>query len=160
MRILAALAIVLAACCLGPAQAADLSGVWAIDRPAWDRQLDGLIAAMLGRLPPEAIARIRADGVDPTAELRAAVSQDLDDTIEFLPQGVIRTRSAGNGVSDDGRWSAAGDLLRIEVDDAEGLEAMVGKVEGDRILLRPIVVGDAAQAGLLSQMVYPLVRCR
>ncbi len=62
MRILAALAILYAACCAGPSQAADLSGVWAIDRPAWDRQLDGLITAMVGQLPPEAVAQLRAGG--------------------------------------------------------------------------------------------------
>ena len=53
--------------------------------------------------------------------------------IEFLPGGVVRTTSVDDGTSDDGRWTLAGDDLRIEVDDAEELEAMVGKVEGDRI---------------------------
>jgi hypothetical protein len=160
MRILVLFLIAYATCCAGPARAADLSGVWGVDRRAWDQQLDRIIAGMLGRLPPEAIAQIRADGADPTAGLREAASRDLDDTIEFLPGGVVRTRSARNGVSDDGRWSVTGDLVRIEVTDADGFQAMTGAVEGDRIALRPILADNHHDAGLLRQMVYPLVRRR
>jgi hypothetical protein len=161
MRIIAAVLIAVAAWCgSGTARAADLSGVWAIDRPAWEQQLDRLVQAMLGRLPPEMAAKMKAQGIDPAGALKESAAGGLDSTIEFLPGGVVRTTGAEDGASDDGRWILSGEELRIEVDDADSLEAMVGTVDGDRITLRSLVVGDDPELALMREMIYPLVRRR
>src|SRR5688500_5611609 len=121
----------------GPAlpRAADLSGVWVMDQAAWHRQLDGMIAAMLGQMPPAMLAQMRAQGMDPAGELRKAASQGLDGTIEFLPDGRVRSVTGAEGAREDGGWTLRGDTLRVGVQDAEGLEALVGPVAGDRITL-------------------------
>ena len=105
MRIIAAVLIAVAAWCdSGTARAADLSGVWAIDRPAWEQQLDRLVQAMLSRLPPEMAAQMEAQGIDPAGALKESAAGGLDSTIEFLPGGVVRTTGVEDGASDDGRW--------------------------------------------------------
>ncbi len=159
MRIVAACLVVLAFVCAPVgSRAADLSGTWAVDRAAWDLQLERILAAMLARMPPEAAAQMKAAGVDPAASFKEAAADGLDATVEFLPGGVVRTTSAADGTSEDGKWTLAGDDLRVEVDDAEGLEAMVGKVDGDRITLRPLIPGDDPDMAIMREMVYPLVR--
>jgi hypothetical protein len=161
MRIVAAVCLAVVACCgAALARAADLSGVWGIDRPAMERQLDRVVAAMVDQLPPEEMTQMRAQGIDPAAVLRRSVAEGLDSTVEFLPGGVLRTTSAADGAQDDGRWTLAGNELRIEVDDAEALEAMVGTVEGDRITLRPLLAADDPEFAFLREMTYPLVRIR
>jgi hypothetical protein len=142
----------------GSGRAADLSGVWAVDRVAWERQLDRILTAMLARMPPEAAAQMRAAGVDPATSFKDAASEGLDATVEFLPGGVVRTTGAADGASEDGRWTLVGDELPGVVDDAEGPEAMVGRVDGERIELRPIIAGDDPDLAIMREMTYPLIR--
>jgi hypothetical protein len=150
-----ALALAWAPC---TARAADLSGVWAVDRAAWEGQLERMLSAMLARMPSEAAEQMRAAGVDPAAAFKAAAAEGLDATVEFLPGGVVRTTDPADGATEDGKWTLTGDELRIVVEDAEGLEAMVGKVDGDRIELRPIIEGDDPDTAFMREMTYPLVR--
>ncbi len=161
MRIVAALMLAIATCCgAGTLRAADLEGVWGLDQPAWERQVDRIVQSMLSRIPPEAMAQMKAQGIDPSFMIKQTVAKSLDSTIEFLPGGVVRTNSVDDGTSDDGRWTLAGDELRIEVADADSLEAMVGKVEGDRMTLHPIVAGDDPDLAFMRELIFPLVRHR
>ena len=146
--------------CLGAvsARAADLSGTWALDQAQWGQQLDRLVGHMLARVPPEIVAKLKAKGMDPAGTVREAAQEGLGDTVEFLPNGVVRTSSRDDDPDDNGRWTLDGDDLRITVDDAEGLEAMVGKVEGDRITLKPILAEDAPDAAFMKDLTFPLVR--
>jgi hypothetical protein len=153
-------ALVAVAFALQPAvaRAADLSGVWVIDQSAWRQQLEGVIAAMLRRMPPELVAQVKAQGVDPAVAFREAAAEGLDGTIEFLPGGIVRSVTGSEGASEDGRWALDGDLLRVEVEDADGLEALVGSVEADRITLRPILAQDEPANAFVRDIAYPLVR--
>ena len=146
--------------CLGSPSiwATDLSGTWVIDQSQWSQQLDRLIDHMLARIPPKVAAQMKAKGMDPATEFREAAKEGLGDSIEFLPNGVVRTTSHDDAPSDDGHWTLKGDDIKIVVDDTEGLEAMVGKVEGDRIALKPILAADAPDAAFMRDMTYPLVR--
>jgi hypothetical protein len=64
------------------------------------------------------------------------------------------------GATEDGRWVLAGDQLRVEVADADGLEALVGMVEADRITLRPILEQDEPANAFVREITYPLIRQR
>jgi hypothetical protein len=138
--------------------AADLSGVWVVDQAAWHRQLDGVIAAMLGRMPPTMLAQMRAQGMDPASELRRAASQGLDGTIEFLPDGRVRSVTDAEGAHEDGSWTLRDDTLRVEVQDAEGLEALVGPVAGAPQTPRPILKDPDPGNAFMAELSYPLVR--
>lgn len=146
--------------CLGAfsTRAADLSGTWALDQAQWEPQLDRLIDHMLAKIPPDVIAKMKAKGMDPATSFRAAASEGLGESIEFLPNGIVRTNSGEDEPDQDGHWTLKGNDLRITVDDAEDLEAMVGKVDGDRITLKPVFKSDAEDAALMKDMVFPLVR--
>lgn len=144
----------------GVARAADLSGVWVVDQRAWRQQLDGMIGAMLARMPADLVAQVRAQGKDPAEVFRAAVAEGLDGTIEFLPNGVVRSVTPTEGASEDGRWTLDGNQLRVEVDDADGLEALVGAVEADRITLKPILEDTGPDNAFMRDITYPLVRQR
>lgn len=146
--------------CLGAvsARAADLSGTWALDQAQWKPQLDRLIDHMLAKIPPEMIEKMKARGMDPAVTFRESAKEGLGDTIEFLPDGVVRTSRHDDEPDEDGHWILKGDDLRITVDDAEGLEAMVGKVEGDRITLKPIFKADMPDAAFMKDLTFPLVR--
>ena len=161
MRIIAALVLAVVAWWGGGfARAADLAGVWGLDQPAWEQQVDRIVQSMLSRIPPEAMAQMKAQGIDPSLMIKRTVAKSLDSTIEFLPAGIVRTTSVDDGSSDDGRWTLSGDELRIEVADADKLEAMVGKVEGDRMTLHPILAGNDPDLAFMRELVYPLVRHR
>ena len=155
-------ALVAVAVVLQPAVgwAADLSGVWVVDQVVWRQQLDGVIEAMLQRMPPELMAQVKAQGVDPAAAFREAAAEGLDGTIEFLPNGIVRSVTKSDGASEDGRWALNGDQLRVEVEDADGLEALVGAVEADRITLKPILEGAEPANAFMRELSYPLVRRR
>ncbi|MFL5332972.1 MAG: hypothetical protein ACJ8H8_07270 [Geminicoccaceae bacterium] len=146
--------------CLGSpsTRAADLTGTWVIDQAQWSQELDRLVDHMLAKIPPKVAAQMKAKGMDPATEFREAAKEGLSDSIEFLPNGVVRTTRHDDAPSDDGHWTLEGDDIKIVVDDAEGLEAMVGKVEGDWITLKPILAGDAPGAAFMRDMTYPLVR--
>lgn len=144
----------------GAAQAADLSGVWEVDQPAWTRQTDRIVASVLAQLPPEAAAQMRAQGIDPATAFREAASAGLDGTVEFMPGGLVRTTTPEEGAAADARWSLTGNELTVQVDDAEGLAAMVGRVEGDRITLRPVLASDDPDLAFMRELVFPLVRRR
>ncbi|MFO1074279.1 MAG: hypothetical protein U1E17_16670 [Geminicoccaceae bacterium] len=156
VRPLALLALLLALAL--PARAADLSGVWVIDQAAWQAQLDRTVAAMLRQMPPEALARLRARGGDPAQALRAAASQGLDGTIEFLPDGHVRTVTPKEGSDERSSWQLDGSKLRVKVADAEGIEALVGQVADDRITLRPILRHTTQRNAFMADLIYPLVR--
>ena len=140
------------------ARAADLSGVWVVDQRVWRQQLDGMIGAMLARMPADLVAQVRAQGNDPAELLRSAAAQGLDGTIEFLPNGVVRSVTPREGASEDGHWTLNGDQLRVEIDDADGLEALVGAVEDNRITLKPILADTGRDTALMREITYPLVR--
>jgi hypothetical protein len=142
------------------AHAADLSGVWVIDQAVWRQQLDRVVAAMLQRMPPELVAQVKAQGIDPAAAFQDAAAEGLDGTIEFLPNGIVRSVTRNEGASEDGRWVLAADQLRVEVADADGLEALVGMVEADRITLRPILEQDEPANAFVREITYPLIRQR
>jgi hypothetical protein len=162
MRPLAFLLVALALGSWSPStlRAADLSGLWEIDRPAWDRQLDGIVAGILARMSEVAKAELRAQGADPAQALRAAAAQGVNGTVEFLPGGRVRSVTNAEGTREDDRWRLDGTTLRVEVADAEGLEALVGEVAGDRIVLRPVLADPGHGDGLLAGIAYPLVRRR
>ena len=140
------------------ARAADLSGTWVLDQAQWDQQLDSLVQHMLAKIPPDMMAKMKAKGMDPATSFREAAKEGLGSTVEFLPNGVVRTASKDEEPTEDAHWSLKGDDLRIVVDDAEDMEAMVGKVEGDRITLTPIVKEGASGADFMKDMTFPLVR--
>ena len=143
-----------------PARAADLSGLWVIDQAVWRQQLDVTVAALLAHLPAEDLARMRARGVNPDEALRRAAADGLVGTIEFLPSGIVRSVTRTDGVSDDGRWTLDGELLRVEVGDVEGFTKLSGPVRGDRIMLAPVLDTSAPTDEPLRHMVYPLQRRR
>jgi hypothetical protein len=143
-----------------PARAADLSGVWTVDQAAWRQQLDSVIGAMLARMPPEMVAQLKAQGVDPARALRESATEGVEGTVEFLPGGTLRSVSRAEGPREDGRWRFDGDRLRVEVEDAQGLESLVGEVAGDRITLRPILADPDADNAFLGELTYPLLRRR
>lgn len=143
-----------------PAHAADLSGLWVIDQAVWRRQLDFTVAAMLAHLPAEDLARMRARGVDPAAALRRAADEGLVGSIEFLPGGLVRSRTDADGISDDGHWAMEGEQLRVEVGDVAGFTSLAGAVRGDRIMLAPVLDDAASTDEPLRHMVFPLLRRR
>jgi hypothetical protein len=155
---LAAMITLVVAVLPGAARATDLSGVWVVDQVLWRQQLDGMIGTLLTRMPPDLLAQVRAQGKDPAELFRAAATQGLDGTIEFLPDGVVRSVTGTEGASEDGRWTLDGDQLRVEVDDADGLEALVGVVEADRITLKPILENADSASAFMRDITYPLVR--
>jgi hypothetical protein len=142
------------------ARAADLSGIWEVDKAAWNRQLDAMVAGMLRQMPPQMKAQMQAQGMDPAGALRAAASAGVDGTVEFLPDGRVRSATGDEGALEDGRWTLSGETLRVEVPDAEGLEALVGEVAGDRITLKPILANPDPGNAFMAEMIYPLVRRR
>ena len=117
-----------------------------------------MIGAMLARMPADLVAQVRAQGNDPAELLRSAAAQGLDGTIEFLPNGVVRSVTPREGASEDGHWTLNGDQLRVEIDDADGLEALVGAVEANRITLKPILADTGRDTALMRDITYPLVR--
>ncbi|MGE3290702.1 MAG: hypothetical protein AB7I59_27625 [Geminicoccaceae bacterium] len=157
MRKLAAIVLTLLALCLSQAavRAADLSGVWVIDQPAWERQVDRLVAAMMAQMPPDLLAQMKESGTDPTAAMKEGVSSAMTGTVEFLPDGVVRTTTDDDGATEDARWEMDGDQLTIESDDAG---AMVGQVTGDRITLRPVVPEGDQERAMLRDLEFPLIR--
>ena len=50
-----------------------------------------MVAQMIGQMPAEVLAQMKARGMDPSAAFREAAEQGLDGTVEFLPTGVVRT---------------------------------------------------------------------
>jgi hypothetical protein len=140
------------------AGATDLSGVWQIDEPAWREQIDKIVASMLARMPPEMVAQLKAQGVDPGAMMADAAGGLAEGTIEFLPGGIVRTTSPDEGTTEDARWQLDGDQLRVDVDESDGMEGMVGEVAGDRITLRPILDRSDPDTAMLQDLVFPLVR--
>lgn len=140
------------------ARAADLSGIWTLDRAQWRQQLDAMVAAMLVRMPASLTANLQAQGVDPADALRRAASDGLDGTIEFLPGGIVRSVTPADGITDDGHWTLDGNRLRVEVGDVDGVVALVGHVQGDRIALKPMLDAGNPVNEPMRHMVYPLVR--
>ena len=155
MRVLAAIATFLLLCLPGAAlHAADLGGVWAIDRPAWQQQVDRLVGAMLAQMPPEALTKMKEQGIDPAASMKEGMASALSGTVEFLADGKVRTTTADDGATEDARWELDGDQLRIVAHDAG---EMTGRVEGNRITLHPEVDDDPDHA-MLRDLEIPLVR--
>ena len=158
-RLLALLVVLLTVSLPSTVRAADLSGVWQIDQAAWSEQVDRMVAAMMAQMPPEVVAQIKAQGADLSAAMKEAAGNFSEGTIEFRSDGTVLTSTTEEGTTQDARWQLDGDTLRIEVDDADGLSAMVGSVEGDRILLRPVLDRDAdADMAFLRDLAFPLVR--
>ena len=86
------------------------SGVWAIDRPAWDQQLD---RHGRGHARPDAARGAGADegarhGPGRRAQ-RGGRRQGLDGTIEFLPGGMVRTTASPTAPATTGAGRLAGD---------------------------------------------------
>jgi hypothetical protein len=158
MRIAVALLLLAASYFPGSAFAADLSGVWEIDQAAWRQQVDRMVDAMLAKMPPEAAAQLKAQGVDPGATLRDGALDDIVGTVEFLPGGVVRSTTPKDGTREDAHWQLDGDDLQITVNDAKGMEGIVGRVEGDRITMKPVIANDNEDTAFLRQLEFPLVR--
>ena len=156
MRTLAATLTLLALCLShAVARAADLSGVWVIDQPAWEQQVDRLVAAMMAQMPPDVLAQMKERGADPAATMKEGVSTAMTGTVEFLPDGIVRTTTDDDGATEDARWQMDGDQLKIESDDAG---AMIGQVAGERITLRPVVEEGDQERAMLRDLEFPLVR--
>ncbi|MGD9510439.1 MAG: hypothetical protein AB7X49_18015 [Geminicoccaceae bacterium] len=156
MRMLAA-ALTLLAFCLPQTgvRAADLSGAWEVDPVAWERQINRLVDAMMAQMPPDVLARMKEQGMDPMAAMKEGVSSGMSGTVEFLADGTVRTTTAEEGAAEDARWQLEGDLLRIQSTDAG---EMTGRIEGDRITLRPIVEDGDQERAMLRDLEFPLVR--
>jgi hypothetical protein len=156
MRKLAAVLTLLALCLpLAAARAADLSGVWVIDQPAWEQQVDRLVAAMLAQMPPDVLAQMKERGADPATTMKEGVSSSMTGTVEFLPNGIVRTTTDDDGATEDARWAMDGDQLKVESSDAG---AMIGKVAGERITLRPVVPEGDQERAMLRDLEFPLIR--
>lgn len=156
MRLLAT-ALTLLVLCLphSGARAADLSGVWEIDQAAWAQQVDRLVAAMMAQMPPDILAQMKERGDDPAAAMKEGVSSAMTGTVEFLPDGIVRTTTEDDGATEDERWEMNGDQLRIDSEDAG---AMVGQITGDRITLRPVVEEGDQEHAVLRDLEFPLMR--
>ena len=156
MRALAA-ALVVLICCWPRAWAwaADLSGVWELDQAAWQQEVDELVAKMVAQLPPEAIEGMKRNGVDPAATLKDSATNNMAGTVEFLPDGKVRTTTAEEGTTEDSRWQLDGDELRIDAPDAG---VLTGRVEGERIVLHPVIDESDPNAAMLRDLAFQLVR--
>ena len=156
MRTLAAIAACLLLCLpSAAARAADLGGVWVIDQPAWQQQVDRLVGAMLAQMPPEALAKMKEQGIDPAASMKEGMASALHGTVEFLADGKVRTTTWDDGPTEDARWQLDGDQVRIVADDAG---EMTGRIEGDRITLHPVVDDNDPSHAMLRDLEFPLVR--
>lgn len=159
MRRLALLAAFCLAFALPAVAGQDVRGVWRLDEPAWQAQMDRLIADMAARLAPEIRASLKAQGIDPEAAMRQSMGPPMNGTVEFLEDGSVRTTTPQDGATAEGRWSLSGSRLRIEVADGGGTSRrLVGSVDGDRMALRPTVEERTPDAAILSRIVVPLVR--
>ena len=72
----------------------------------------------------------------------------------------MRSTTPDDGTKEDSHWQLDGDDLHITVDDAEGMEGMVGLVEGDKITLRPLLKSNDEDTAFLRELEFPLVRRR
>lgn len=138
----------------------DLSGVWILDRDAFRKQMEPLIARMLQAVPAPVLAKMRAQGKDPEETFRRSIGKGLDGTVEFLPDGKVRSTIGQEGEETRGTWSLDGDKLRVVAPDLGEVDGFVGEVAGDRILLRPQRKPTGPDAGPMADMVFPLMRQR
>jgi hypothetical protein len=150
--------LVVAALALGhAARAADLDGVWVVDKVAWEKEADKVFARVLAGIPPQALQQMRAAGMDPTAAMRDSMAKGMDGEVRFLPDGRVRATTADR-VDEASRWSLAGDVLTVQVPANEMIEAMRGPVRGNRIDLRPILKQARPETAFLGDLVFPLMR--
>ena len=105
--------------------------------------------------PGQRAAQLKAQGVDPGAALRDGALDDIVGTVEFLPGGVVRSTTPKDGTREDAHWQLDGDDLQITVNDAKGMEGMVGRVEGDRITMKPVIANDNEDTAFLRQRRVP-----
>ena len=143
------------------ARAADLGGIWKFDQAAWAAQSDKLLAAMLAAIPAKDMADMKAAGIDPEKAYREGLSEPIDGTVEFLPDGKLRAQASGETTMEEGTWKLDGDQLHVEYPNGETRDALEGSVAGDRIVLKPVVTDEsAAEAQVLAAVVVTLVRQR
>jgi len=146
-----------------PAPAADLTGTWVLDQDAFRQHVAAAVASLLRTLPPDAVARMRADGVDLAKVVTDAAMTEAGTTIEFLPGGELRVVAADGRerpkLPTRGRWSLEGDVLRLDSADATGMRAE-GWVRGDRLELRPVVDLSDPNSEWAGEIVLPLIRRR
>lgn len=141
------------------ARAADLSGVWTVDQTAWAAQAAKLAAAMLAKLKPAELAAMKAAGVDPAAAMHEAMQEPLEATLEFLPGGRLRATTPDDGPNDSGKWALTGDALHVEIAVDGETQALDAGLDGDRIVLKPVITGDGADAAeLMADFVITFVR--
>jgi hypothetical protein len=141
------------------ARAADLSGVWAIDQTAWAAQAEKLAAAMLAKLKPAELAAMKQAGVDPAAAMHDAMQEPFEATLEFLPGGRLRATTPDDGANDSGTWALTGDALHVEIAVDGETETLEGDLDGDRIVLKPVITDERADAAeLMADFVVTFVR--
>ena len=155
-----AIAIVMAlSFVLAEARAADLSGVWTVDQTAWAAQAEKLADAMLAKLKPDELAAMKAAGADPAAAMREAMQEPFEATLEFLPGGHLRATTPDEGPNDSGTWTLTGDALHLQIAVDGDTETLDGELDGDRIVLKPTISDQKADAAeLMANFVITFVR--
>ncbi len=154
IAIVAALSFVLA-----EARAADLSGVWSVDQTAWAAQAEKLADAMLAKLKPDELAAMKSAGADPAAAMREAMQEPFEATLEFLAGGHLRATTPDDGPNDSGTWTLTGDALHLQIAVDGETETLDGELDGDRIVLKPTITDQEADAAeLMDNFVITFVR--
>ncbi len=128
----------------GPAPGKNPSGVWALDRKAWDGFVAGLVPKIVARMPKAQRDDLEARGVDLGAEIRAGLSQGLDGRVELRPNGRVVALNRHGEPDGSGLWRHDGETIEIDLP-AERM-TLQGIWQGDRMRLKP-VLDDATLAG-------------
>ena len=127
-----------------PARAADPSGVWMLDRKAWDSFVAGLVPKVAAKMPKAQRDDLEARGVDLGAQIRAGLSQGLDGRVELRPNGRVVALNRHGEPDGTGLWRNDGAAIEIDLP-AERM-TLQGTWQGDRMRLKP-VLDDATLAG-------------
>ena len=114
---------------------------------------------MLARMPADLMAKMQAQGIDPAeASFGGPRRRGWSGTIEFLPNGVVRSVTTAEAPTEDGHWTAERQQLRVEVDDAEDWRpwSAMSRATGSRSSRS--LKEAASGTDFMKDMTFPLVR--